>query len=348
MSNNICNDEAYRNAIDQKMRMQFFHTPPIRYNNLESNPYNIGNLFTKFNLDMRRKAEILQYKSNHMSTQTNSPTKAEVYSRAVSGRIKRSFNRVEDISLCPIVPMPSSASGVPGNLMLYNDQNVILYNYIRQTSYGIIPQENETEVWNYTKPLNIYTSDTDFTTITSIYMERVDRPQYTFKISTPIVLSVSGSLTTDSSYTDPNALEIRIPISVISLKIKYSSTEVVLATTPTIKFTSFNDNKTINMGLLNFTGVSYNAKIYLGLLEIDNLVLNADSGYIYDVQVKISPIIRRSENYSINFNVQPATHYYYNAELTSDISYNTPTYTITGDIPQPIPAVKPVISVISK
>jgi hypothetical protein len=73
--NNVCNDTAYLNSINQKSRFQLLNIPPVRYDNLSKNPYVIvnpstGKYYTKDELDMRRKAEILKYSSNLMSTET--------------------------------------------------------------------------------------------------------------------------------------------------------------------------------------------------------------------------------------------------------------------------------------
>ena len=86
MSNNICTNPAYINSLDQKKRFQLFNIPPVRYNNLTVNPYlsinpSTGVPFTKFDLDMRRKVEILKYASTRMSTQTNSLTKAQKFTQ---------------------------------------------------------------------------------------------------------------------------------------------------------------------------------------------------------------------------------------------------------------------------
>jgi hypothetical protein len=59
--NQVCNDPAYLNTIDQNNLIKLFNDPPVRYEiifNANTNPYLNG--FTKRQLDMRRKVEILK------------------------------------------------------------------------------------------------------------------------------------------------------------------------------------------------------------------------------------------------------------------------------------------------
>ena len=94
MADNICNDEAYQNMIVQNKRFQLMNIPPIRYDNLANNPYILrypgsSSKFTKNDLDMRRKVEILKYNANNSNTQTNNFTKAEIYAQAISGKYQQ-------------------------------------------------------------------------------------------------------------------------------------------------------------------------------------------------------------------------------------------------------------------
>ena len=58
-------------------------------NRLEiDSPYNkINSTYTKFDYDMRRKAEVLKYASNKSSSQTNSLSKREKYARMLDSSV---------------------------------------------------------------------------------------------------------------------------------------------------------------------------------------------------------------------------------------------------------------------
>ena len=361
MTNNICNDTAYINSLDQKKRMQLLNIPPVRFDSLAMSPYLTnkhpitGNQITKFDLDMRRKAEILQYNSNRMSTQTNSQTQKDKYSRIMAGNNSRKIS-VANISRCsleePIKRLPSSASGVPGNLLLYNDPNVNLYNYTNQTkSLGIIPQEIDTNIWNYTTPQNVYSVENVFSVITSIYIVATDQDTRTFKIRSPIVLSIGDTADVYGNYTDPSGIQLNI--SSVNINVKYSSSDVALSNnlSPVVRFTGFNYENSLNTIDISFNFItssrpSYLAYCYLGLFEIDNLKLPTQSGYIYDIQIKVACNVKMiSDTYNLKFNNRrPNISFVFDASM-SNISYTTPTYIIRGVIPQPIPAIFPKVQV---
>lgn len=104
-------------------------------NRLEiDSPYNkINSTYTKFDYDMRRKAEVLKYASNKSSSQTNSLSKSEKYALIARGTYSDP-GLMTAAANCPqdnMIATPSSASGVPAPYMLlYDDDNVPLYNYI--------------------------------------------------------------------------------------------------------------------------------------------------------------------------------------------------------------------------
>ena len=106
-----------------KRRSKFFSllSPGPRYNPVSPYPN-----YTQAQLDMRRKAEILQYKKN--STQTTQLTKSQRFASVVNGSYQANSNKVCNKDL--LQPTPSSASGIPGPLtILRYDPTVPLYNY---------------------------------------------------------------------------------------------------------------------------------------------------------------------------------------------------------------------------
>ena len=103
----------------QRQLRSRFNNPNPRFS--LSSPYT-GTNFTQRDLDMRRKAEILQYKKNN--SQSNSQlTKKELYAKAV-----KTTRRLVDPS-CK-AKTSSSAAGVPGPIIdLYLDDSIPLYNF---------------------------------------------------------------------------------------------------------------------------------------------------------------------------------------------------------------------------
>jgi len=66
----------------QRSKQLLFNNPQFRFTPVS--PYN-GN-YTKFQLDMRRKAEVLKYNNNTSSTKGNNFTKAELFVQLVNGK----------------------------------------------------------------------------------------------------------------------------------------------------------------------------------------------------------------------------------------------------------------------
>jgi hypothetical protein len=76
----------------QKAKKRLFNIPLPRINNISNSPYSNG--YTKEQLDMRRKAEILKYNNNSTSTKTNNFTKAEKWNQLVKGNSTNQIGRI--------------------------------------------------------------------------------------------------------------------------------------------------------------------------------------------------------------------------------------------------------------
>ena len=73
-SDNVCDQ------IKQRKKQMVFSVPPIRLE--KASPYPSH---TKLQLDMRRKAEVLQYKGNSQASKGNNPTKKQQFRQVISG-----------------------------------------------------------------------------------------------------------------------------------------------------------------------------------------------------------------------------------------------------------------------
>jgi hypothetical protein len=101
MADNTCNTLQQRTSFLQLMM------PPIRFNGV-ANPY-LNSNYTPSQLDMRRKAEILQYNKN--STQTNKPTKANKFKNAIGRNINVGTSFIGTISGTTLI-VSSVSSGI--------------------------------------------------------------------------------------------------------------------------------------------------------------------------------------------------------------------------------------------
>lgn len=96
-----------------------------------------SNGFSQKDLDMRRKAEILLYNKN---TTGKKLTKKQHYAQLAKGNGPNSRQSFKNVTQCPpssgIVYTPASASGVPGNELLYMDKSVPLTRYVVRRTYN--------------------------------------------------------------------------------------------------------------------------------------------------------------------------------------------------------------------
>jgi hypothetical protein len=113
------------NICQQRRKQLLFNVPPIRYNPIS--PYSGNSYITQLKLDMRRKAEILQYNANKTNTKTNSYTKSEKWSLLVSGNNQP--QQYNNITLTEVRYIPSSlgsdsyAVNSTGNIVVVNSSS---------------------------------------------------------------------------------------------------------------------------------------------------------------------------------------------------------------------------------
>ena len=336
---NVCTNEAYLNSVNQRIRFQLFNAPPSRYDNLANSPYQQINPqtnkpYTKYDLDMRRKAEILKYSSNRMSTQTNNLTKAQKFVQAVSGYYQqRTFsqeflaantqNRV--LTICPpgvIVKTPSSSSDVPGPaIMLYDDPNIPLYNLTNSTnnSYGILNAIANPTPWDYTSYSDV-TYKTIPIDIFTIFMINVDTPYYLYNFTTPISVAFSGQRDTTAQVPTGSQNNYQIKIDHIELTIYYSYSQVTLKMPVTSIFNTIPIDISLNTGVSSYSG-----SCYMGTVSCSNIMLPASVGYIYDVKLSV-----------ICYTVYPTSstylNYYLTPTITSNLNITNPVNTQTNCI----------------
>lgn len=208
-NNNFCT--SYQNIVTAKKQALLFNIPKTRYDNLKNSPY-IGKPDAnqrKYELDMRRKVEILKYNRNN-----GQPTKKQSWSQIVNGRnpyariisetqIQQGISQIciNAIGKLDTAPTLSSNAGIPGPaFMIKLDSNVPLYNYQNsiQNVYGV---ENTTSGQEYTVEMNYdqYMNSNvslDAFILFSLYIQPdITRIYKTFRASIPIAVEFSGYIT---------------------------------------------------------------------------------------------------------------------------------------------------------
>ena len=267
--------------------------------------------FSTFQLDMRRKAEILKY--DKTASKATPKTRKGLFSSLINTVVAPpinnvvSYNKKEDAferfayndpaDVCPatIVSTPAGSSDVPGNIDLFLDPSVPLYNYKLDRTYG----ENQPLI-----DLNVYAqsqydtsmSYTTYTNAISIYPIKVETPNTTCNISIPVSFYMYGVGTTDIQLTNINALFTSIDYRLMFNDHIIKNGSAVL---PEISDISFNIDVS--------NGLAFKAEFPLGNLNIPDISMNTTSDYVYDIifqpsfNVGFPPITITSTSTSLDF-----------------------------------------------
>ena len=258
--------------------------PLIRFN--LSNPYRdpiTGDStgITAQQFDMRRKAEILKYSSNRMPTQTNSLTKNQKWSRLIGQTTSRARKYAAECIPDASVKVPTSSSGIPGPVMLlYEDPSIPLYNYTIFRSYAYnIPNPNG--YWDVVVNTNVILLDRSGAGVFTLnILPNINRPLYTYFISTPIAIHVQGKFKPFS--------QLSIPIVTINIKTAYLYVYCNGINLPELTKTITNLN-TLKLGFkpTNQNTPEFNITQIAGTLNFSNIALKMSPIYSFDFAISV-------------------------------------------------------------
>jgi hypothetical protein len=286
--------------LQQKQKNALFNIPPPRLNIVSPYP-----LYSPFQLNMRRKAEILKYNSSQQNTKTNNPTKNQRFANLVkkTGNVSQyqaNLQRYSDL-VCKadtLKPTPSTFSNVPGPpIILQYDPTIPLYNYGNYKDNRSYAITNKTTNAIY----NAYTQNTieflNTLTTTSIVPDAVlgtndicgnytftgnlgslmignnlKETIYSFNILSPIAIWFYG---VKKDGNDP-IRELDIKITKIVANIYYND---ILVTSAQPEQTSFLNVRCYPSSIP--PGNIFYAIQYVGMLKVNNLVLQTppNTGY---------------------------------------------------------------------
>ena len=280
------------NTLQQRTSFLQLMMPPVRINGV-TNPY-LNTNYTQSQLDMRRKAEILQYNKN--STQTNKLTKAQRFAKAI-GRTATT-TCANDL----YIPSLSSSSDVPGPVItLQYVPTVPLYNYAQNTaSLGIINTEDTREWIDSTKD-DIISYDSIETVLLDLAINKIETSTATFSINSPIGIYVDGAATGASIVGDISLNSIEVSVYYNDVNYLLTSPIVPVITTltelksKTVRYSVTSPSPSISK---QFSGVKY-----IGNLNITNLTLPTMNGYVYKIKVKFKLTSSKTGTYS-SFNTR--------------------------------------------
>jgi hypothetical protein len=286
MSNTVCTTEQNRkNSL-------VFNVPGIRYTPI--NPYSLG--YTQVQLDMRRKAEILQYNK----TSNGKSSKKQAFVTAVKGSLQRRtfssyyLKAVQDGTeqLCPndiFIPTLTTASDVPGPAMYLNyDPSVPLYNYnSKQEAYGI-QNIKEGVMWLINYDTDIL-DDNNPRIFTLNIQPSIDSNNYQFSFTTSVSLYISGYNTAHPGADVSGLFQINIPTPNLSLTVMYGGEPVQLIRNPVITYSPGFLLDVSGYVLTRATANQFSGDIYMGDITFSNILLSTYNKNTFDFYVQYIP-----------------------------------------------------------
>ena len=286
------------NFCQQRTIMQLYNKPLPRFDLNSINPYLSGK-FTKEQLDMRRKAEILKYSANRSSTQTNNLTKRQQFSMLARGSYvqpNQSTLLLGNIGCSDdkMTPTPTSASDVPGKVgYLYNDETVPLYNF---ASFNVRPYSDyvptDSNPWQFISQPDVSFNNTTTESITNylIMYNSINEDFYTYKITIPVGIFVYG---TSKIANLPGKITLRINSA--SLRSYYNQTIYGTYSSPV-----FDTSMNLVFDVSNSTPGQFNATYFAGNMTFSGVRLYATPGFVYSfaVVVNIGITVANDVNYN--------------------------------------------------
>lgn len=326
------------NILKQRTRFFLLNQPIPRYTPVSPYPQ-----YTKFQLDMRRKAEILQYKKN--STQGMQQTKTQKYSQIMNSNRYSNSKTIctEDL----LKPQSTTSSDVPGPpMILYYDPKIPLYNYqTNQDPYAI--ENAPIKRWqdtissnllslsnniqsNYQGGVNgitnIITSETLFMTLSIYNIESL----YNYRLGLPIGFYISG-INTNNTDISANFVLNKASLNVYF----YPQTPVVFSADSSNNYILVNNHSIstssdISGSIYINPSSTFYGNQYIGNLDVSNIILPSQYGNVYDFKFVF--------DITINITTPTSSTQGYLSNLQAGISMNTPIVTTTSNCsfkPQP-------------
>ena len=289
------------NVCSQRRLKMLFNVPPTRFT--PESPYKYmsnGQLqFTKQQLDMRRKVEILKH--NKSSTQGNKQTKKEQWSH-INNRKYSIRKTIGNLSLlpgatvassmdCATVATSSKKTDVPGpNIILQQDNSVPLYNYGAPVrSYGFLNEENTNgfEVISNGEIKTFYDGVYGFLACLKI-TDSIDETSKLFRIELPFTLGYSKNVGVSETQEISGNIILNSPSTgQNTTKVYYSGTET---NSGTHSFAISVGDTTSTTSTYEFTTSTETTveSPTVGVIQIDNIFVQTQPDFFYEISQQVN------------------------------------------------------------
>lgn len=362
---NICDNTGFLDMMANRRYAFVYNVPPPRINTLDQSPYNkvntsTGKLNTQYDLNMRRKAEVLKYSSNLQSTQTNNFTKNQRWAQISKGNYQRFSPSLYTQTTNPvtgtttytlncntngIIQTPSYACDVPGPLTyLYEDPNVELYMYQSNIdAYALIPTQTPSPFiiqnlgvgfvipnsnYNYTLPKKFSTVITTTGILNNFTV---------FTVSVPVAIRFMGNVSTSSNTVNYSFLNPALNVYYANTNQDNSDIPYDANEDPNRSYSvSGSYSSGVNTGTITFnvtnTGQPFGFDAYIGTVQFSSLLpLQTYPQFVYSFAlsyIKLSNSVTLNGMSTNNYNIvinppDPGSNTYYRNNVSS-VTYTTP------------------------
>jgi len=282
---NLCNE--YRlYQMDKPVPPRYEIVSP--YEHEDHNKSNV--IYTKDQFDMRRKAEILKYNKQN-SKSSNNPTKKQKLSYLIS--------LSTHAKVCPPDPYAVTSTtacdvpGVPRSLFL--NPNVPLYNFVTNRSIVVDKSSSiNVNIWSQKLFPDIEYLPNVYNTCVVISWNAYKKGPNTFNFQTPISINIKGV---------KNTLSRGTPVSYIDVKVATAKCTPYYGAIPAnpigINTVTLPSNYNFRV-MLPTSGGGFTAAKYIGLLNVDNLILYMAYQFAYKITLTFTLSITL---YDVNGNI---------------------------------------------
>jgi hypothetical protein len=229
--------------------------------------------FTTRELDMRRKAEILQYSKNATNAKSQNKQWAWLATQ------QKSTVYCEDIYT---LQTPTSSSDVPGEVtMLYKDSSVPISrnrndHFVKFTN---VPYPTYKFTWDVKPNTSVSIPNKQQISVASLSFGTNSGPEYSFQSILPICLTANGNLNNNNYNID--VLSMDVHVKAVTLRIYYN--DLVLSKISV----DISNLDTMTISLLNSNNTSFNASKFIGTLNISPINLSVFPYYFLTMKLEV-------------------------------------------------------------